>query len=398
MIESPPVVLRGTGARTFRAGVDQGIGRLAKAVAGKAVDSRLGPLAGRMIGRPFPRRAGRRVLFLYEARRISYTQIYPFTQYADAIADRYGAVMSFVPNTRLDVGVSAALRRADTIVLQSWLTDPSDRLPRLLEQVHAQVGDARLVYFDSFANSDIRFSTILEPHVAAYAKKSLFRDRRRALTPTRGDTELIEFYNRLCGIAPEPLSAPPPEAILDRLHLAPNFFTSPNLMARFLAARPFRPSAERSIDVHARLVSKGTPFYEAMRGSALESLSALSGRRVMTETGIRWSRYMAELGDAKLCFSPFGYGEICWRDVEAILQGAVVIKPDMSHLDTLPDLYVPWETYVPVAWSHEDVAATVERLLRDPGLCDRIAAAAFERVRRYLAEGRFVDDMDFVFA
>ena len=40
--------------------------------------------------------------------------------------------------------------------------------------------------------------------------------------------------------------------------------------------------------------------------------------------------------ESKLCFSPFGYGEVCWRDFEAMSTGAVLVKPDMSHLQARP--------------------------------------------------------------
>ena len=39
---------------------------------------------------------------------------------------------------------------------------------------------------------------------------------------------------------------------------------------------------------------------------------------------------------SRICISPFGYGEICWRDFEAILCGCLVVKPDMSHVETNP--------------------------------------------------------------
>ncbi len=106
---------------------------------------------------------------------------------------------------------------------------------------------------------------------------------------------------------------------------------------------------------------------------------------------------MAEMGRSKICASPFGYGELCWRDVEAFLAGAVLLKPDMSHLDTLPDLYRPWETYAPIAWDFSDLAEVVDRLLSDEALRSRIALAAFEETKRYLSEKRFVQDIRFVF-
>jgi hypothetical protein len=38
------------------------------------------------------------------------------------------------------------------------------------------------------------------------------------------------------------------------------------------------------------------------------------------------------LTNSKLCFSPFGYGELCWRDIEGLSDGGCLIKPDMGHL------------------------------------------------------------------
>ena len=61
-------------------------------------------------------------------------------------------------------------------------------------------------------------------------------------------------------------------------------------------------------------------------------------------------RFLEEMRQSKLCWSPFGYGELCWRDIEAYMTGAVLIKPDVSHLGSLPDLYRPHETYLPVRW------------------------------------------------
>lgn len=37
--------------------------------------------------------------------------------------------------------------------------------------------------------------------------------------------------------------------------------------------------------------------------------------------------------------SPYGWGEICYRDFEAALGGALLIKPDMSHIKTWPNIY-----------------------------------------------------------
>ena len=75
--------------------------------------------------------------------------------------------------------------------------------------------------------------------------------------------------------------------------------------------------------------------------------------------------------------SPFGYGEVCGRDTEAILGGCLLVKPDMSHIRSLPDFYVSGETYVPVRWDYADLAETCEYYLDREEERARIAANAY---------------------
>lgn len=63
------------------------------------------------------------------------------------------------------------------------------------------------------------------------------------------------------------------------------------------------------------------------------------------------AKYWKELRDSKLSISPFGWGEICYRDFETFIAGSVLIKPLMDHMETFPNVFVENETYVPVSWS-----------------------------------------------
>jgi hypothetical protein len=75
--------------------------------------------------------------------------------------------------------------------------------------------------------------------------------------------------------------------------------------------------------------------------------------------------YQQEIKQVSAVLSPFGYGEICFRDFEAIRNGCVLVKPDMSHVDTWPNVYRPFETYLPVDWSGNDILEKVDTLLGD---------------------------------
>jgi hypothetical protein len=78
--------------------------------------------------------------------------------------------------------------------------------------------------------------------------------------------------------------------------------------------------------------------------------------------------------------SPFGYGEICWRDFEAMLSGATLFKQRMDHLDTWPGgLFEQGVTYVGHAWDFSDFADALEGTLSNPRRAIEIAEAAQER-------------------
>ena len=75
--------------------------------------------------------------------------------------------------------------------------------------------------------------------------------------------------------------------------------------------------------------------------------------------------------------SPFGWGELCLRDYEAVLGGALLLKPDMSHLETWPDVFVPHDTYAPFDWDATDPALLAPLLARLPAApCPRLRGHA----------------------
>lgn len=73
--------------------------------------------------------------------------------------------------------------------------------------------------------------------------------------------------------------------------------------------------------------------------------------------------YDKEMSDSLMTLSPFGWGEVCFRDFEAVFAGSLLLKPSMDHIDTWPDIYKPNETYVPLSWNGEDLFEKVEYYL-----------------------------------
>jgi len=75
-------------------------------------------------------------------------------------------------------------------------------------------------------------------------------------------------------------------------------------------------------------------------------------------------QYYKELANSKISFSPFGYGEICPKDFEAVMKGALLVKPSVEHLKTFPELHFPYKTYVPVEWDLSNMISTLQNILK----------------------------------
>ena len=318
-----------------------------------------------IFGRCFRGHTSRRLLILFEPNRISYASVFPFLDYERAFRSQYDLEIRCLPvEHALQQGIPDCLSTATHVIAQTWLTDPRDRheeLERLLARMPMNVTKA---YLDSFANNDVRWAGVFQS-ADLYYKKSLFYDISQFTRPTYGHTNLTEYYGRLYGLEDELTDWGVPSEALSKLRLAPNFLTDPDLSAA-LIAEPVEGLFEREIDLHARLGGTNTEgWYGEMRRHAARAVDGLSGLRVAKGTGVSGRVFAQELRRSKVCFSPFGYGELCWRDIEAIAAGAVLIKPDMSHLRTEPNLYRDGETYIACRWDFADLPDKVSEILAD---------------------------------
>lgn len=105
--------------------------------------------------------------------------------------------------------------------------------------------------------------------------------------------------------------------------------------------------------------------------------------------------YWQELRNSKVLLSPFGWGEVCWRDFEGFMCGCVLTKPQMDHLETWPPLYEDGETILSVDWEMTDLESTVDFALNNYDEVRSIAEHGQERYKQYLvgesARHEFVD-------
>ena len=92
---------------------------------------------------------------------------------------------------------------------------------------------------------------------------------------------------------------------------------------------------------------------------------------------IRQKDYNKELAQCHIVLSPFGWGEICHRDAEAIHNKALLLKPNMEHIKTIPNIYIKDKMYISLNWDLLNLPQVLNYLKENPLLIQNISNEAF---------------------
>ena len=333
---------------------------------------------------PFDAHGGKRVLLITESDPIPQAQIFPFRFFRKALAERGALQIREVRVTEFESRPDASPSDADVVLVQTWFDWSAARLAALFDHIRALNPKAKVVYLDWFAPTDLRLAQYVHGRVDNYVKKHLLRDRSLYGQPTRGDTNLTHYFGTRFKHDYQWERFPIPTGFLNKVVIGPSFSTAPRLLPYFFhRPGPSLVTRVRSIDLHARLAAGGEGWYQSMRQHAVDAVKALPGYEVRTGAGVAYRRYMRELQDSRACFSPFGYGEVCWRDFEAIKCGALLFKPDMSHVETMPDVFEAEKTYVPLAWDLSDFADKLHWWTTHDTARQRVTQSAYCRLHEF---------------
>lgn len=113
---------------------------------------------------------------------------------------------------------------------------------------------------------------------------------------------------------------------------------------------------------------KHSDLYDKFRKQFLDLLEPLKSRfKIITlENGqhLPIKEYYQIMQHSKIVFAPFGYGEMAPRDVEAVQFGSILMKPDMSHVNTVPNVYNA-STYALIDWEGKNMENIIETIVDD---------------------------------
>ena len=107
-----------------------------------------------------------------------------------------------------------------------------------------------------------------------------------------------------------------------------------------------------------------TDYYDPHRKNLFETLGdkykvagLIDGQRIPQE------EYHRKMYESKIIMAPLGYGEMAPRDIEATMFGSILMKPDVSYINSKPFVYEDGETYIACKYDWSDLEEKIDYVL-----------------------------------
>jgi hypothetical protein len=108
------------------------------------------------------------------------------------------------------------------------------------------------------------------------------------------------------------------------------------------------------------------PLVSEHRRMCVEEMKKLKGKNIINIARVdKRPDYIKQLLNSKIVVSPWGYGEMCYRDFEAMFCGCILVKPDTSFVESYPAIYQNDFTYVPCKPDFSDLREQIGYILDD---------------------------------
>jgi hypothetical protein len=285
------------------------------------------------------------------------------------------------------------------LVMISWRETAEDA-EAFFRDLSRRPGRGKIIFLDYYAPTSSPHFGVL-PHVDRFAKRQILREIGDYQRDYAGGLQFTDFLSKELGYDLDGwnFSSKPDVDQTAKIRHCWNLSTTRKYMKLLSVTRPLQAFwGLRPIALNTRIglvnINAKKEWYQQYRELALEKMGPVKARHRSTGNGtVSPRRYLLEMMMCKIVVSPFGWGELCFRDYEAVATGALLIKPSMEHLITSPDIFRPNETYVPLRWDLADLAEVCEHYLSHPAEAMRIIKNAQDVMHDYYNDGGFVKDV-----
>lgn len=295
--------------------------------------------------------------------------LYPLIKFSKALRDCGVSI-------RIYKSIEPALTDCDHLLIDSkyFKSDWSKNFEATLERIAALGQKTRLYWCDQSDSSGTFLGQVM-PFVHRYLKAQYVTDKTAYLGSHYASRIYTDYYHRKYGITDK-------DPYLDHRVQNPDDLAKIGVswnsaFMHYGVAGPYilrlkeylplniflpfsnvlgKPDAPRTLDITCRMgisYARETVCYQRRK------VREILADHLPTDKLSR-PAYFREMGNSKICVSPFGLGEITLKDFECFLSGAMLIKPDMSHMTTWPNLFQDNRTCLFHDWDMNDLRDKID--------------------------------------
>lgn len=304
--------------------------------------------------------------------------------------------------------IEAALPDCDYLIVESKFTkswwNQSEKIFETLRQL--KTANNKVLFYD-LGDGTASWCLGVLPYVDGFYKSYLFKDRNRYLESFYGGRIWTDYYHRANGIDDAVENRPPPvcdPALLAKIRMgygaglanyAQRSLLYNNSKLSKLLRRSFAltkwavkspaerdfcpPSSARELDLSCRVTTR---YSETVSYQRKQTVAMLQNH--IRHERVSRGAYFEEMRRAKAVLSPFGWGEINYKDYEVAHCGAVLMKPDIAHLETWPNFFDA-QSMVQYRWDFADLTEKVEDVIRHYSDYIDCAVILQNRYKHYVA-------------
>jgi len=284
-----------------------------------------------------------------------------------------------------------------------------ERLLKRIASLNDRIG--KTVWFDMRdSTGNTQFEVL--PYVTSYLKKQLLKEKRLYRNSFYGNRIYTDFFHQQFGIEDvyEEKNVPLFDEDEEKIGLSWNpglldyrgggrlrkvfYLLGDRFEAKYGVGHrlPFRRYSEIH-DVNLMALFSTNYARETVkfqRKKAIEILDQLNDKSgIIYKEKLPLQKYIEMASRARIVLSLFGWGELSSRDYQCFIAGSALIMPDVSHLETWPDLYIPRETYWPVEWDLANLEESYRYLLNNEAVRQHIARTGQGKyLKQWSREGR----------
>ena len=265
----------------------------------------------------------------------------------------------------------------------------SEQSPIIKKLKYSRKYNDKLIWMDISDSTGVTHFEILK-YVDLYLKKQLLKDMKLYDKEFYGGRIFTDYYHnkfRIVDKNPFLQFHPLDQKYAHKVGLSwnicmGNIFQASNILRSKIKRSinythvnynfPFiSPASKRNTDIFLKISStverntvrfhRNTVYNKIKQISDKKNLNSYSGKSnrsfidLFNQRFLSYKHYNNKMKDSKIVLGPFSYGDINTRDYESIINGSLLLKPSISYLNTWPNIFKEYETYIPFKWDFSDI-------------------------------------------